>query len=238
VSVERWAGGGEAGGIGRREGVGGGGGRGGAAGGGGGGGLGGAGVGAGAWAMGAGGGEAAAGREEGGWGGGGGGVGGGGRGGRLTPLLAFDAQVLDLQMPFGEQRWQESPSGGHLAGRGLHQAQEVGSCRRFECRVPSPASRALPATLRVHCHGKKAGMHAGNLIVATGLSRPKEIAMPYCLQGSGHAWRFSPATPTSTQAARAQAGAIEVRSSQPGFQVHGARVPGRTVRCVGGGTGR
>jgi hypothetical protein len=141
----------------------------------------------------------------------------------VTPLLAFDAQLLDLKMPFGEQRWQDV----HLVGTLLEQAsiklKRSGLAEDSSVEFP-PRQPGSPATLRVHCHGKKPGMHAGNLIVTTGLARPKEIAMAYACKVAG-TLEVSPTNPYfNLKLSGPKLVSIEVRSSQPGFQVHGARV--------------
>lgn len=141
----------------------------------------------------------------------------------VTPLLAFDAQVIDLKMPFGEQRWQEV----HLVGTLLDQAtiklKQSGLAEDSSVEFP-PRQPGSPAILRVRCHGKKPGMHAGNLIVTTGLARPKEIAMAYACKVAG-TLEVSPTNPYfNLKLSGPKLVSIEVRSSQPGFQVHGARV--------------
>ena len=141
----------------------------------------------------------------------------------VTPLLAFDAQVIDLKMPFGEERSQEI----HLVGALLDQAtiklKRSGLAEDSSVDFPSrqPGS---PAILHVRCHGKKPGMHAGNLIVSTGLARPKEIAMPYACKVEG-TLDVSPTNPYfNLKLSGPKVVSIEVRSSQPGFHVRGARV--------------
>jgi len=67
-------------------------------------------------------------------------------------------------------------------------------------------------------------MHAGNLVVATGLAQPKEIAMPYSCKVAG-TLEVSPTKPVlHLKISGPKVVSIEVRSTQPGFEVHGARV--------------
>jgi hypothetical protein len=67
-------------------------------------------------------------------------------------------------------------------------------------------------------------MHTGNLIVSTGLARPKEIAMPYACKVAG-TLEISPTNPYfNLKLPGPKLVSIEVRSSQPGFAVRGARV--------------
>ena len=67
-------------------------------------------------------------------------------------------------------------------------------------------------------------MHAGNITVTTGLARPKEIAIPYACKVAG-TLEVSPTNPYfNLKLPGPKLVSIEVRSAQPGFQVHGARV--------------
>ena len=142
---------------------------------------------------------------------------------KVTPLLGFDTQVVTLEMPFGEERSQEV----HLVGTWLDRAAirlkasavaEDSSVDRLS--APTGATRGF----RIRCKGKKAGVHSGNLVVSTGLPEPKEIAMPYVCKVPG-TLEISPTNPYfNLKIQGPKVVSIEVRSSQPGFEVRGARV--------------
>jgi hypothetical protein len=142
---------------------------------------------------------------------------------KVTPLLGFDTQVVTLEMPFGEERSQEV----HLVGTWLDRAAirlkssavaEDSSVERLS--APTGATRGF----RIRCKGKKAGVHSGNLVVSTGLPEPKEIAMPYVCKVPG-TLEISPTNPYfNLKIQGPKVVSIEVRSSQPGFEVRGARV--------------
>jgi hypothetical protein len=141
----------------------------------------------------------------------------------VTPLLAFDAQVINLEMPFGEERSQEIRVVGTLLDQASIRLRKSGLAEDSSVEFPSrqPGS---PAIVRIRCHGKKPGMHAGNLIASTGLARPNEIAMPYACKVAG-TLEISPTNPYfNFKVSGPKVVSIEVRSSQPGFQVRGARV--------------
>jgi hypothetical protein len=141
----------------------------------------------------------------------------------VTPLLAFDAQVINLQMPFGEQRWQEFRLVGTLLDRATIKLKKSGWAEDSSVDFP-PRQLGSPAILYVRCHGQKAGMHAGNIVVTTGLARPKEIAIPYACKVAG-TLDVSPTNPYfNLKLPGPKLVSMEVRSSQPGFQVHGVRV--------------
>jgi hypothetical protein len=141
----------------------------------------------------------------------------------VTPLLAFDTQVVDLKMPFGEERSQEVRLVGALIDKARIKLTSSGieSASVIEpLRGPKDEARGF----RIRCTGKKVGQHVGNLIVSTGLARPKEIAMPYACKVAG-TLEISPTNPYfNLKVSGPKLVSIEVRSSQPGFKVHGARV--------------
>ena len=141
----------------------------------------------------------------------------------VTPLLAFDAPVVNLTMPFGEQRWQEVRLVGTLLDQASIKLKKSGLAEDSSVDFP-PRQPGSPAILHVRCHGQKAGMHAGNIVVTTGLARPKEIAIPYACKVAG-TLEVSPTNPYfNLKLPGPKLVSIEVRSSQPGFQVHGVRV--------------
>jgi Protein of unknown function (DUF1573) len=141
----------------------------------------------------------------------------------VTPLLAFDAPVVNLEMPFGEERSQDV----HLVGTLLDRANlkfkrsSIAPDSNVDFRPWQPDS---PPVFRILCHGRKPGMHSGNLIVSTGLPHPKEVAMPYACKVAG-TLEISPTNPYfNLKLPGPKLVSIEVRSSQPGFQVRAARV--------------
>ena len=141
----------------------------------------------------------------------------------VTPLLAFDAPVVNLEMPFGEERSQEVRLVGTLLDRANIKFKKSGLApdSSVDFRPWQPDS---PPVFRIVCHGKKPGMHSGNLIVSTGLARPKEVAMPYACKVAG-TLEVSPTNPYfNLKLPGPKLVSIEVRSSQPGFQVRGVRV--------------
>jgi hypothetical protein len=143
--------------------------------------------------------------------------------GNVTPLLAFDAPVVNLEMPFGEERSQEVRLVGTLLDRAniKFKKSSLAPDSNVDFRPWQPDS---PPVFRIVCHGKKPGMHSGNLIVSTGLARPKEVAMPYACKVAG-TLEVSPTNPYfNLKLPGPKLVSIEVRSAQPGFQVRGVRV--------------
>jgi hypothetical protein len=141
----------------------------------------------------------------------------------VTPLLAFDATLVDLQMPFGEERFQDVHLVGTLLDNAGIQLKPSGFAEDTSVDPLLPKTGAIRG-FRIHCKGRKPGTHAGNLIVSTGLEHPKEIAMPYSCKVAG-TLEVSPTNPYFNLKIRGpKVVNIEVSSSQPGFEVRSARV--------------
>jgi hypothetical protein len=141
----------------------------------------------------------------------------------VTPLLAFDAQVVNLTMPFGEERSQDIALAGTLADKTAVRLKRSALAADSSVDVLHGKPGSSPV-FRIRCHGKKVGTHGGNLIVSTDLARFKEIAMPYSCKVTG-TLEVSPTNPYfNLKLPGPKVVSIEVRSSQPGFVVRGARV--------------
>lgn len=143
-------------------------------------------------------------------------------GGEVTPLLAFDVQAVGLKMPFGEERSQEV----RLVGTRVHEARVrlTGAAAPDSEIVALPGQSGSPTGYRVRCLGRKVGSHAGNVVVATGLDRPKEIAIPYSCTVTG-TLEVTPSNPFfNLKVPGDKAVRITVKSTQPGFEVQSVRV--------------
>jgi hypothetical protein len=142
--------------------------------------------------------------------------------GEVTALLAFDAPQVEQAMPFGEERATEV----HLVGTLADQARprQVGAAAPDSEIVALPYAAGKPRGYRLRCLGHKVGANAGNLVVATGLPRPGEIAIPYVCRVSG-TLEVTPSNPFfNLKISGDKAVRLVVRSSQPGFAVHAVRV--------------
>jgi hypothetical protein len=140
----------------------------------------------------------------------------------VTPLLAFDTPLVNLELPFGEQRSQEV----RLVGTRVGEAK----LKRRDEAVPDVDVDRLPADAgeapgyRVRCRGRKPGTNAGNLVLATGLDRPPEIAIPYTCKVAG-TLLVSPTNPYfDLRVSGPKVVNIDVRSSEPGFEVQAVHV--------------
>ena len=143
--------------------------------------------------------------------------------GNVTPLFAFDAQVVNLEMPFGEERSQDVHLVGTLVEKAAARLKNSALAEDSSVTL-LPDEAGSTRGFRIRCKGKKAGVHGGNLVVSTGLPSPKEIAMPYACKVAG-TLEVSPTNPYfNMKIPGPKLVSIEVRSSQPGFQVSGVRV--------------
>jgi hypothetical protein len=142
--------------------------------------------------------------------------------GEVTPLFAFDLPVVELAMPFGEERSQDVHLVGTLAAEARPRLTGAAAPDSEILPLPAPSERARG--YRVHCLGRKVGANAGNLVVATGLPRPAEIAIPYACNVAG-TLQVEPTNPYfNLKVSGDKAVRITVRSSQPGFEVRSVRV--------------
>jgi hypothetical protein len=141
----------------------------------------------------------------------------------VEPLLAFDRAVVDLTVPFGEERRVEV----RLRGKRAKEAQ------LSPAAAPPPGLEASllrgdAATregVAVRALGKAVGTHVGSLRYATGLTEPPEVSLPYIVKVTG-TLTVSPTNPVLELAGRGpRRVVIHVKSTQPGFVVSRAEVP-------------
>jgi hypothetical protein len=140
----------------------------------------------------------------------------------VTPLLAFDTPLVNLELPFGEERSREVRLVGIRLGEARIQRRDQAVPDVDVDRLPADAGEA--PGYRVRCRGRKPGTNAGNLILATGLDRPREIAIPYTCKVAG-TLLVSPTNPYfDLKVSGPKVANIDVRSSQPGFEVQAVHV--------------
>lgn len=142
--------------------------------------------------------------------------------GDVTPLLAFDAPSVDLAMPFGEERSREVHLIGAVAARA--RPRLLGQAATDSEIVALPANTGSSDGYRLRCLARKVGANAGNIVVATGLDKPREVAIPYVCNVKG-TLTLSPTNPVfNLKVSGDKAVRITVRSAQPGFEMREARI--------------
>ncbi len=141
---------------------------------------------------------------------------------QVTPLLAFDTPLVQLELPFGEERSQEVRLVGTRVGEAKPKRRDEAVPDVDVSRLPADAG-AAPG-YRIHCRGRRPGANAGNLIVDTGLDRPQQIAIPYTCKVAG-TLLVSPTNPYfDLRVSGPKVVNIDVRSSQPGFEIQAVQV--------------
>lgn len=140
----------------------------------------------------------------------------------VTPLLAFDTEHVEMRVGFGQTRSEEV----HLVGTKVAAARarlDAPGHAGVSIEPLSPKGGA-PQGYRITCMGQQVGMHAASLIVNTGLERPRRIALPYRCTVTG-TLSVSPTNPYfNLRLPGEKSQVIDVRSSQPDFEVQGVRV--------------
>jgi hypothetical protein len=142
--------------------------------------------------------------------------------GEVTPLFAFDLPLIALEMPFGEERLQEV----HFVGTRVEQARPRlnGAAAPDSEIVMLPARSGNLAGCRLRCWGRKVGTNAGNIVVDSGLDRPRQIAIPYSCKVIG-TLQVTPSNPFfNLKLPGDKAVRINVKSAQPDFEVRSVRV--------------
>jgi hypothetical protein len=142
--------------------------------------------------------------------------------GEVMPLLAFDLPVIALEMSFGEERSQDVRLVGTLAAQARPRLTGAAAPDTEILPLPLPSGRI--GGYRLHCLGRKVGANAGNIVLDTGLPRPREIAIPYACTVTG-TLQVEPSNPYfNLKVSGERAVRITVSSLQPGFEVRSVRV--------------
>jgi hypothetical protein len=142
--------------------------------------------------------------------------------GRIEPALGFDTAYVDLRPAFGGT----ASADVHLIGR--HAA--VASPRVTSMGGDVVTAMAITGDggpvqgFRLSCDGHRVGMHAGSMLVDTGLSDLPTLALSWGCRVPA-TLEVEPTNPYfNLRASGDRAMKIVVRSSQPGFVVRSARV--------------
>lgn len=139
----------------------------------------------------------------------------------VEPLLAFDRKVVDLTMPFGEERGAEV----RLRGTRANDA-------RLSLAAPPPATleaRVLPDESASHgvalrARGSAVGTRVGSLRFTTGLPEPREVSLSYVVKVTG-TLSVSPTNPIlELGGSGPKRTVVKVTSTQPDFVVSRAEV--------------
>jgi hypothetical protein len=142
--------------------------------------------------------------------------------GRIEPAIGFDTAYVDLRPEFGDTASVDV----HLVGRRSATAAP---------NVTSTGGDVVTATalaadgghvrgFRLSCKGTRVGMHAGSMMVDTGVTAQPTLTLSWGCRVPA-TLDVEPATPYfNLRASGDRATRIMVRSAQPGFVVKSARV--------------
>lgn len=142
--------------------------------------------------------------------------------GKVDPIVGFDTAFVDLRPEFGQGQFVDV----HLIGPRAHQtrAKLTSTGGDMVSVVPLDADAGRPSGFRVSCQGNRVGMHAGSLVVATGLSEPSTLTLSWGCRVPA-TLQVEPSTPYfNLHLSGDRATTITVRSSQRGFAIRSARI--------------
>jgi hypothetical protein len=142
--------------------------------------------------------------------------------GKVDPLVGFDTAFVDLRPAFGETLSADVRLIGPRARQSHPKVADTGG--DMVTVVPLPADAARLPGFRISCQGKKVGMHAGSLMVDTGLAEQPTLALSWGCRVPA-TLQVEPATPYfNLHVSGERARTITVKSTQPGFAVKSVRI--------------
>jgi hypothetical protein len=140
----------------------------------------------------------------------------------VTPLLGFDARLIDRELPFGATTFQDVRLVGTLVDKSKVQFQSPDLADVAVSSLPAQLGEA--SGFRVLCKGRKVGRNTGDLHFSTGLPRPNSLTLPYICKVEG-TLSVTPTNPYfNLKEPGAKAQFVEVRSSQPGFKIESVEI--------------
>ncbi|MBN1609051.1 MAG: hypothetical protein JW940_20655 [Polyangiaceae bacterium] len=142
--------------------------------------------------------------------------------GSVEPIIGFDTSFVDLRPEFG----QTTSADVHLVGkRALEAAPTVITTGGDVVRVArlAPAAGRIGG-FRLSCRGDRVGMHAGSMVVDTGIADKPQLTLSWgCRVPATLA--IEPSNPYfNLRVSGDRPTTIVVRSSQSGFRVGSARI--------------
>jgi hypothetical protein len=111
----------------------------------------------------------------------------------IEPRLAFETNMIELEVMAGERRSREIRLVGPLAKRARIAVTSIDAGGPAAAILPAQGDRA--AGLALTLVGDKVGVNVGRVLVSTGLDQPAELGLPYTMKVTGNV-RVSPTNPT------------------------------------------
>lgn len=142
--------------------------------------------------------------------------------GRTAPAIGFDSDFVDLRPPFGGTASTDVHLIGSQAAKAAPKVTGTGSDIVTAVAIRSDAGHVQG--FRLSCNGNRVGMHAGSMMVDTGVAALPTLALSWGCRVPA-TLEVDPANPyLNLRASGDRATKVVVRSSQPGFVVKSARV--------------
>ena len=110
----------------------------------------------------------------------------------IEPRLAFETNMIEIEVAPGERRSREIRLVGSLATRARIAVRSIDAGGPAAAILPAQGER--PAGLALTLAGDKVGVRVGRVLVSTGLDQPEELALPYTMKVTGNV-RVSPTNP-------------------------------------------
>jgi uncharacterized protein DUF1573 len=140
----------------------------------------------------------------------------------IEPRLAFETNLIEIEVMHGERRSREIRLVGSLATRARI------AVRSIDAGGPAvailAAQRDRPGGLALTLVGDKVGVRVGRVLVSTGLDQPAELGLPYTMKVTGNL-RLSPTNPTfNLRDPEARVQTLTVKSARTDFRLLSADV--------------
>jgi hypothetical protein len=142
--------------------------------------------------------------------------------GKVEPLVGFDTAFVDLRPEFGQTKFEDVRLVGKRATQATPSIASTGG--EAVVVVPLAAEAGQTKGFRVSCKGERVGMHAGSLIVDTGIAEQPSLALSWGCRVP-ETLEVEPSTPYfNLRVSGERATTVTFRSRQPRFRVTAARV--------------
>jgi Protein of unknown function (DUF1573) len=140
----------------------------------------------------------------------------------IEPRLAFETNMIEIEVAPGERRSREIRLVGPLATRARIAVRSIDAGGPAAAILPAQGDR--PAGLALTLVGDKVGVRVGRVLVSTGLDQPEELGLPYTMKVTGNV-RVSPTNPTfNLRDPEARLQTLTVTSARADFRLLSADV--------------
>jgi len=110
----------------------------------------------------------------------------------IEPRLAFETNMIEIEVAPGERRSREIRLVGPLAPRARLAVRSIDAGGPVAAILPAQGERTAGVVLTLV--GDKVGVRVGRVLVSTGLEQPEELGLPYTMKVTGNV-RVSPTNP-------------------------------------------